>query len=230
MNDLILVNKQVDSEQNSYWDGRFKRKAVKLLPGDFFACQGEEMIVTVLGSCIAVCLYDTKLKIGGMNHFMLPKCHNLIKTQLSLKEKNEPTKMPRKKRASSNVYETYQHSNAARYGNAAMELLINEIIKLGGDRQNLTAKIFGGGSLTQSSIDVGQRNISFINEYLTLESIANINQDVGGYFARKVYFVPSINEVYVKTIKNIHNNTIEKREFNYRKTLAKSDQNNVFYL
>ncbi len=58
---------------NSYWDNRFNRQAIKLLPGDFVACQGEEMIVTVLGSCISVCLFETKLKMGGMNHFMLPE-------------------------------------------------------------------------------------------------------------------------------------------------------------
>jgi chemotaxis receptor (MCP) glutamine deamidase CheD len=55
-----------------YHDRRFDREAVKLLPGDYFACGGEKMLVTVLGSCISVCLFESKLKIGGMNHFMLP--------------------------------------------------------------------------------------------------------------------------------------------------------------
>jgi len=212
------MNLPVDASLNSYWDNRFKRTAVKLLPGDFFACSGDEMIVTVLGSCISVCLYDNLLKIGGMNHFMLPEGK---KTSTNPLIKNEPIKTKQSF--------VYQDSNAARYGNAAMELLINEIIKLGGNRQNLTAKIFGGGSVTRSSIDIGEKNIRYIKEYLTLEGITITNQDVGGSHPRKVYFVPSINEVYVKAIKNIHNDTIKSRENNYRETL-KSSENNVFYL
>ncbi len=210
------MNSPVDAEHNSYWDNRFSRTAVKLLPGDFFACTGEEMIVTVLGSCISVCLYETQLKIGGMNHFMLPET------------KNAPSKSV--KRADENKCSyVYQDSNAARYGNVAMELLINEIIKLGGHRKNLTAKIFGGGSVTRSSIDIGEKNINYIKEYLALENITITNQDVGGTHPRKVYFVPKINDVYVKAIRNIHNNTIEQRETRYQKTLVQS-ANNVFYL
>lgn len=213
------MNTQVNAELNSYFDNRFKRTAVKLLPGDFFACNGGEMIVTVLGSCISVCLHETILKIGGMNHFMLPE----------LKAKNK-TKTENK--LSVNVTEScvYQNSNAARYGNAAMELLINEIIKLGGDRKNIIAKVFGGGSVTRSTIDIGKKNIEFIYEYLALESIPVVNQDVGGNFARKVYFVPSINDVYVKIITKTHNNTIETREIDYRNTIKESDKNSVFYL
>jgi len=111
-----------------------------------------------------------------------------------------------------------------------MELLINEIIRIGGDRKNFTAKIFGGAAVTRTTIDIGQKNIAFIKEYLSLENIPIISQDVGGIYPRKVYFIPSLNEVFVKTIENIHNHTIEDRERTYRKTLASLEENQVFYL
>ncbi len=214
---------QTGFKKNSYWDSRFKRTAIKLLPGDFFICQDEEMIVTVLGSCISVCVYETRLKIGGMNHFMLPE---IKKESASLKYKKKHVNDECDDKASA----IYQNTNSARYGNTAMELLINEIIKLGGDRRNLTAKVFGGGSVTRSSIDIGLKNINFIIEYLKEEGIPITNQDVGGKLPRKVYFIPSINEVYVKKIRNIHNNTISNREDSYRKVLNQSQDKNVFYL
>lgn len=194
---------------NSYWDARFKRKAIKLLPGEYVACNGKEMIVTVLGSCISVCLYESTLKIGGMNHFMLPAAKNS---------------------ASNGDSVVYQNNNAARYGNVSMELLINEIIKLGGHRKNLQAKIFGGGSVTQSSIDIGNQNIDFIREYLKLENIPILSEDVGGVLPRKVYFVPELNDVYVKCIKKIRNGTIEHREKTYKETIDTENENNIFYL
>jgi chemotaxis protein CheD len=222
-----MGNTQVNAELNSYWDNRFKRTAVKLLPGDFFACSGEQVIVTVLGSCIAVCLYETQLKIGGMNHFMLPQLNNdgLVTADEKSSEQTRSEQDTDKK-----FLADYQHSNAARYGNAAMELLINEIIKLGGSRKNLTAKIFGGSAIIGAKIDVGQKNINFIHDYLAIENIASLSQDLGGSYARKVYFIPATNEVYVKTINNMHNNTIESRENNYQETLANKSNENIFYL
>ena len=198
-----MIKAQLESTLNSYWDNRFKRTAVTLLPGDFFACKGEQILITVLGSCIAVCLYETELKIGGMNHFILPQAAS---DELSNKKVNN----------NEALLFTYQHSKAARYGNTAMELLINEIIKLGGHRKNLIAKLFGGSSmnntanntLRNSSINIGQKNIDFIYDYLAIENIPVVSKDLGGYQARKVYFVATKNEVYVKTINNHDNKTI----------------------
>ena len=125
---------------NHYWDNRFKREVVKLLPGEYHACNNENMIVTVLGSCIAACIQDVNLKIGGMNHFMLPM-ENAY--------------------ANKNAH-VIDDTNAARYGNVAMERLINEIIKLGGDRNSMHAKIFGGGRITNTATDIGAKNIAFV--------------------------------------------------------------------
>lgn len=194
-----------------YWDDRFHRNAVKLLPGDYYACDGGEVIVTVLGSCISACVYDEVLNIGGMNHFMLPNEFR----QENQKNKVEPT----------------DDSNAARYGNVAMERLINEIIKLGGNKSNMKAKIFGGGQITHSTIDVGEGNIAFSREYLGLEGVEIISEDVGGQWPRKVYFIPSTHDVFVKRIERMNNNTIVTRENSYMDSLNKTEQQGqVFFL
>ncbi|NQZ13187.1 MAG: chemoreceptor glutamine deamidase CheD [Algicola sp.] len=178
-----------------YHDRRFDREAIKLLPGDYFACGGEEMLVTVLGSCISVCLYESKLKIGGMNHFMLPSAqHN--KGSLVL-----------------------QNTHSARYGNVAMEWLINDIIKLGGSRENLSAKIFGGGRVIPALVDIGKLNIDFVKQYCQIEEIPVVSADVGGLCARKLYYIPRNNQAYVKTITSMHNTTIDERESQYRQQL-----------
>ncbi len=189
-----------------YHDARFDRKAVKLLPGDYFACAGDEMLVTVLGSCISVCLYESRLKIGGMNHFMLP----------SSKQSNDSLVL--------------QNTNAARYGNVAMEWLVNDIIKLGGSRQNLSAKIFGGGCVTDAHVDIGKMNIEFVKQYCQIEQIPVVSADVGGVCARKLYYIPRDNQVHVKTIINMHNTTINERESQYRKQLELSHQRKSVFL
>ncbi len=183
----------------AYWDSRFKRNTVKILPGEFYVSQGQEMIVTVLGSCISACVHDDLTNVGGMNHFMLPM-----------------------KKAVAHVDVT-DDSEAARYGNVAMERLINEIVRKGGNRHNMTAKIFGGGRITDSSIDIGNSNIDFAREYLEIEEIEVLSEDVGDVCPRKVYYIAETNEVFVKRIKRMNNDTIIQREDKYIHSLDQSD-------
>ncbi len=214
---MTLLNngakKEQDFQLTSYWDHRFQRRAIKILPGDYYATDKDEVIVTVLGSCISVCLFDTHLKTGGMNHFMLPA------------SKKKPDPEPVSDSA------VVQGSWGARYGNVAMELLMNELFKLGCCKKNLVAKIFGGASVTHSSIDVGQSNIQFVEEYLKLEDISIIGHDLGGFKPRKLYFIPLLNQVYVKLIDKIKNDTIRSREQDYRLQLEllKKEKNIVFF-
>ena len=203
---------QVDHTKRTarrYWDGRFKRYVVKLLPGEFAVGHKDEIIVTVLGSCITACIYETGLGVGGMNHFMLP----------FEKYKN---------RKSINKVTNYK-SLTARYGNVAMEMLINEIIKIGGMRYNLIAKIFGGASITDTSVDIGSENISFVREYLTLEDIKIVSEDVGGFLPRKVYYIPDTNDVYIKKIEKANINKIVDNESKSRKIIQNTNQNGKIY-
>lgn len=155
---------------------------------------GEEMLVTVLGSCVAACIRDTKSSVGGMNHFLLPT---------------------EKKNINAQNWHDYE-SEATRYGDLAMEQLINKIISAGGKRENLEAKIFGGARMFTSTLsDIGAQNIAFVNEYLKTEKIKVVKKDIAGTNARKVYYIPSTGKVYLKRITRTNNNTIEIREQEY---------------
>lgn len=193
---------------NSYWDDRFKRKTVKILPGEYYVSNKNEMIVTILGSCVSACIQDKVTKVGGMNHFMLPmdKSHE------------------------HGSVDVISDTDAARYGNVAMERLINDIIKLGGSRHNMTAKIFGGGRITNTSTDIGAGNINFVREYLKLEGITVLSEDVGNVFPRKVYYIPDTNEVFVKRIRRVNSLTIVDRESKYINSLDKTEtESQVFF-
>ena len=70
---------------NHYYDRHLLREAVKVLPGEYYVAeQSHKLLVAVVGSCVAVCLYDLKAGIVGINHFMNPACSdyadNMMKT------------------------------------------------------------------------------------------------------------------------------------------------------
>ncbi len=192
-----------------YWDARLKCHIVKILPGEYAVGEAGEMIVTILGSCIAACIYEKVLGIGGMNHFMLP----------FEKYKN---------RSGENNVTDYK-SLTARYGNVAMEMLINEIIKKGGMRYNLEAKIFGGASITDTSTDIGAENIAFVREYLAIEKIKILSEDVGGFLPRKIYYNPTTNDVYVKRIERANAGDIIVAENACRKNIKDKEADGKVY-
>ena len=175
----------------TYYDRHFERQAVKILPGEYYVTNGEKLIVTVLGSCVAVCLRDKATGVGGMNHFLLP---------------NDGSN------------ETGLMTESARYGVYAMELLVNHLLKMGANRYRLEAKVFGGGNVLRGMTvnNVGQRNAEFVLDYLINEGIAINAKDLLGEFPRKVYFFPDTGKVLVKKIKSMHNTTIADRESEYR--------------
>lgn len=176
---------------NIYFDRHFNRQAVKILPGEYYVTTGDKMIVTVLGSCIAVCLRDKYTGVGGMNHFLLP---------------NDGSN------------DTGLLTESARYGIYAMELLINHLLKMGANRTRFEAKVFGGGNVLRGMTvnNVGQRNAEFVLDYLQVEQIPVVARDLLGEFPRKVYFFPDTGQVLVKKIKTLHNSTISDRESEYR--------------
>ena len=177
---------------NIYYDRHFQRQAVKILPGEYYVTTGDKLIVTVLGSCVAVCLRDKFSGIGGMNHFLLP--------------------------TNDGAHESGLMSESARYGVYAMELLINQLLKMGVNRNRLEAKVFGAGNVLRGMTvnNVGQRNAEFALDYLQIEKIPVAARDLLGEFPRKVYFFPDTGQVLVKKIKVLHNSTISDRENEYR--------------
>ncbi|MBI2381809.1 MAG: chemoreceptor glutamine deamidase CheD [Gammaproteobacteria bacterium] len=181
---------------NRYFDRLFDTEAVKILPGEYYVTRRETLIVTVLGSCIAVCLRDRDSGVGGMNHFMLPGSG----------DENGPA------------------STSARYGSYAMEVLINHLLKLGADRRRFEAKIFGGGKVLKDFhySNIGERNAEFVLKFLDMERIPIAAQDLLDIYPRKVYFFPSSGRVLVKKLKEMHNSTIVDREMEYSLRLRKA--------
>ncbi len=176
-----------------YWDKDHRSVAAKLLPGEYYVTNSDELITTVLGSCVSACIRDKETGVGGMNHFMLPET-----TQHKLNTGVESVV-----------------GNATRYGNYAMEHLINTILENGGKRKNLQVKIFGGGKIISTMGDVGRKNVEFVLEYIDTEALKLMTQDLGDIYPRKVIFFPKTGKVLMKKLKDLHNETIVLRERQY---------------
>jgi len=110
-------------------------------------------------------------------------------------------------------------STATRYGNYAMEHMINDILTHGGLRCNLEVKVFGGGKIMSSMTDVGIKNIQFVQDYLVQERLKVVGRDLGDIYPRKVLYFPATGRVLVKKLKDLHNDTVVKRETEYRHAL-----------
>lgn len=182
---------------NRYWDKTNNIHAAKILPGEYYVTLNEEIITTVLGSCVSACIRDRVFGIGGMNHFMLPMDG----------------------REQGNSQENALLSTSARYGNYAMEHLINGILKNGGNRKNLEVKIFGGGRILAHMTDVGRRNIEFVHDYIRVEGLNLASEDTGDVFPRKVIYFPMSGRVMIKKLHSLHNGTIVDREADYLRRL-----------
>ncbi|MCP4180118.1 MAG: chemotaxis protein CheD [bacterium] len=186
-------------------DRKLNKYVITIYPGEMYISTEHEILSTVLGSCIAVCLYDTIKKIGGMNHFVLP-VSSLENNKLFVD--------------SSCIKKEQLSEESMRYGITAMDTLIAEMQKKGATRLNLVAKIFGGGNvLTRGGStrqSVGDKNIDFARAYLKMEKIKISKEDVGRDFGRKIFFMTEKGSVFVK---KVGFDPIEKKEQEYLKKL-----------
>ena len=134
---------------------------ISIVQGDLAVSADPDVIMTtVLGSCVAACIFDQRAGIGGMNHFMLVGSDQM------------PTDDPK-------------------YGIAAMTLLVERILRSGGQHPCLQAKLFGGAHLTHQNGGIGHSNAVFAQQYLKDAGIPCISQSVGGVLARRIQFTPS---------------------------------------
>ncbi len=158
-----------------------------LLPAEYCVANKPTRITTLLGSCVAVCLWNKRLQAAGMNHFMLPTG-------------------PKNDRPNT------------RYGDVAVDTLVESMVKLGCSPSSLVAQIFGGGTvvehLTSIGTDIGEKNILLANSRLAQHRVRIVYQDVGGKLGRKIYFNSVTGEVTVKKI-------AKSAETQYRGTKAK---------
>jgi len=183
---------------NRYWDRVNDIPAAKILPGEYYVTTSNEVVTTVLGSCISACIRDRYFGVGGMNHFMLP-----------LSEGGHW--------AGGDVDLT---SMATRYGNFAMEHMINDILSHGGHKKNLEVKIFGGGQIIHSMTNVGLDNIEFVREYLHTEGLQIASENVGDIYPRKIVYYPATGRVRLKKLKDLHNDTVVQREQAYQQDIV----------
>jgi chemotaxis protein CheD len=165
------------SSKHSFYDRVHQRQVQRVLPGEYLALKAgndvhlhPEMMMTVLGSCVAVCLTDSHSKAAGINHFMLPGI-------ATISQRTEPTDAL---------------NPSARYGVNAMELLINKMMMLGAKRSQLQAWVFGGANVLSGMSDIGRANIDFALKYLKTEKIAVSAQNTGGVLPRKIYLDPLV--------------------------------------
>ena len=173
----------------TYFDSYFEMEAIKILPGEYYVTRQDKLLVTVLGSCVAACIYDRVQGLGGINHFMLPL------------DRQEQT-----------VIEP-----SIRYGSHALEVLLNDLYKLGADKSQLEAKVFGGGDVLAAPASnlIGERNADFLLNYLEAEKIPVVSRGLLGPWPQKVYFFPATGRVLVKKLKRLNNTTIFDREAEY---------------
>ncbi len=190
---------QEEMSTTLYFDRTFNIDAAKISPGEYYFTDHDMLIVTVLGSCVSACIRDKKTGIGGMNHFMLPDSAKA--------DKDNPV------------------SESMRYGTYAMEVLINELLRNGAKRENLEAKIFGGGNVLRSftTNNVGERNAAFVKKFLKDENILVTSEDLLDIYPRKVYYFPKTGRVLVKKLKQLNNYTLVKREEAYSSKLKTND-------
>jgi chemotaxis protein CheD len=172
-----------------HWDAGVKSWLVHLLPGQYYVSSRDELITTVLGSCVSTCIRDPELGVGGMNHFMLPED-------------------PRKDSG----------GNALRYGGFAIERLINELVKRGANRSRLEVKVFGGGQVIGTANDIGRANIEFVHEYLAEEQLAIVAEDTGGKLARRLRYHAPTGRALLKQLP-MQDNSVRERERAFREQL-----------
>jgi chemotaxis protein CheD len=187
------------------WDEDLGITVAKLLPGDYYVTRHNEAIFTVLGSCVSACVRERQLGIGGMNHFMLPLDRS----------------------GGTSAWAENLVSSATRYGNVAMERLINDIMTLGGQRANLEFKVIGGGKVLDMALDVGARNAQFVRDYLKTEGFLITAEDLGDSFARKLFYSPATGKVRVKRLTSTVNRAVFEREREFESATAHVESGSV---
>ena len=177
-------------------DWRRSTQSVRVLPGEaYVTAQAGEMIVTVLGSCVAACIRNPATGFGGLNHFMLPESDSGIWNGASA---------------------------ALRYGNYAMEVLINEVLKAGCRRQDLEIKLFGGADLTDGPTLIGSSNVSFVLDYLKAEDLVIASADLGGCYGRRIHYTPSTGVVHRLLLGTAVHPAFVEEEHSFKDRLART--------
>lgn len=173
-----------------------ERLSRNVAPGAW-AVERQRPLSTLLGSCVAVCMFDLHARVGGINHFMLPNMQRSADSEV----------------------------DSLLSGDYAMEALLNALLAQGARKARIQAKAFGGGTIIETSgqsLAIGQRNARFARDWLQREGIPIVASDFLGPWSRKVLFVPSNGDAWCKRIVTSHATAevIAREERAYAATLA----------
>jgi chemotaxis protein CheD len=172
-----------------FFDNAHSAWMVKVFPGEFYVTrQPDEILVTVLGSCVSACIRDPIAGVGGMNHFMLAK---------------------------GRTGGWGDDLRSARFGNFAMEKLINELIKAGGSRDRMEIKVFGGGNVIDASTAIGTDNAQFVLRYLEAEGLRCAAEDLGGSHPRRIHYYPATGRVVRRLLGTGETYAVNREEREY---------------
>ncbi len=189
-------NERWQSGERRFFDAASAAWMVKVYPGEFFVTtKRDEVLVTILGSCVSACIRDPVTGIGGMNHFMLAE---------------DPGGTWGKEVMST------------RFGNFAMERLINELMRAGCPKTRMEIKVFGGGNVIDSRQAVGTRNAEFVLRYLEAEGLRCVAQDLGGEHPRRIQYCPATGRVLRRILGRTDTDPGLREEAEYVSKLATS--------
>jgi chemotaxis protein CheD len=170
---------------------------VSVAPGDHYVTNNpDETVVTLLGSCVAACARDPVTGVGGLNHFLLPSSDQELKGS----------------------------DEAMRFGDYAMEQLLNTIYRKGGQRGRIEFKIFGGARVLggNSMLKIGEQNIAFVERFLRNEGFPIVAKSVGGTAPRRVRFHPATGKAFVQELDRSSAQSVTSQEEQYRRRMAKA--------
>lgn len=153
---------------NRYYDGTLRRWVAQVLPGEYYVTRQDEVIATVLGSCVSTCVRDHAAGVGGINHFMLPDGAETSEVE------------------------------ALRYGSHALARLLGELVRYGARRERLEIKVFGGGRVIESAADVGLQNVQYARDYFARAGLPIAVEDTRGTVARRVRYFPATGKALVQ--------------------------------
>lgn len=162
------------------------------------------MLSTVLGSCVATCLYDPVAGIGGMNHFLLPGVNNAVNNG-----------------ANNGAGRAAAESHNS-YGLHLMECLINGLLRQGAKRSRLQGKLFGGAYITKGLPDIGRGNVDFARKFLAYEGIPCTGESLGGSSARRLRFWPVTGQASQRFVCEPNISEIEQKMANTQAKLMKT--------
>ncbi len=181
----------LDAKKRSF-NKAYGMNMVKIFSGDWgVSNKHDEMFSTILGSCVSACVHDPVAKIGGMNHFLLP--HD---------------------------GEGRDAGESARYGVYAMEILINAMMKAGGQKHRFEFKLFGGGNVINHSAKIGSKNARFVRNFMRDEGYRVISEDLEGEQPRSLHYYPTTGKVMMRKLQRKEDFVIIEEERKYEKRLT----------